>query len=78
MPTPKQLATNVATTLFGQSPATFRAELGVAINTLNELAALHDKATADTTVTTVQTQTFTDQRDALVVTRFQAWLAANP
>jgi hypothetical protein len=78
MPTPKALATNVATTLFGQNAATFRSELGIAINTLNELAALHDKATADCTTTTVQTQVFTNQRDALVVTRFNAWLAANP
>lgn len=78
MPTPKALATNLATTLFNQSPATFRADLGTAINTLNELAALHDKATADSTVTVTQTQVFTTQRDALVVQRFQAWLAANP
>jgi hypothetical protein len=78
MPTPKALATSVATTLFGQNAATFRSELGVAINTLNDLAALHDKATADSTVTTTQTQVFIDQRDALVVQRFQAWLAANP
>lgn len=77
MPTPKQYAITLATTLYGEGPADFRAKLGEAINTLNELAALHDKATADTTVTTVQTQTFTDQRDALVVQRFTEWLAAN-
>lgn len=78
MPTPKALAINLATTLFNQDPAIFRSEVGEAINTLNELAALHDKATADSTVTVTTSQTFTAQRDALVVTRFQAWLAANP
>jgi len=78
MPTAKQQATTLAVALYGEGPAVFREKLAEAINTLHELAALHDKATADTTVTTVQTQTFTDQRDALVVTRFQAWLAGNP
>lgn len=78
MPTPKQLATNLATTLYAEGAATFRAKLAESINTLNELATLHDKATADSTVTVTQTQIFTDQRDALVVQRFNAWLVANP
>lgn len=78
MPTPKQQATTLATNLYAEGPATFRSKLGEAINTLNELAALHDKATADSTVTVTQTQLFADQRDALVVQRFTAWLAANP
>lgn len=78
MPTPRQQATALAVNLFTEGPPVFRQKLAEAINTLNELAALHDKATADTTITTTQTQVFTDQRDALVVARFQAWQAANP